>query len=146
MAGLIPFNKNKSLIGNSFNDFYNMIDDFFSDVMPTRLLNSDTFKVDLQEREKDYIVEAEIPGVEKENVDIQLDDGRLTISVVKEETKDESKGNYIHKERRYGEMKRSIYLQDITSEGISATFDKGLLKIVVPKIEKKDNSVKINIE
>ena len=64
MAGLIPFNKNRSSLSRSgFGDFYNMLDDFFNDTwLPTRSLISDTFKVDVVESDEAYAVEAELPG------------------------------------------------------------------------------------
>jgi len=140
MAGLVPFNKNKSLFNS------NMLDDFFGDFLPTRFFSNDTFKVDVSENDKSYLVEAELPGIKKEEVNLSLDDDRLTISVEREEKTEDKKGSYIHKERRYGSMQRSIYLQDIANEGIDAKFENGLLKIEIPKQDKKDNSRRIEIK
>ena len=70
MAGLIPFNRrnaNLARVGSGFDDLYNMLDDFFSDnwMATGRNLLKDTFKIDIEEREFDYVVEAELPGAKK---------------------------------------------------------------------------------
>ncbi len=151
MSGLVPFNrKNKSLISRDFDDFgdfYNMVDDFFNFNWPARKnFMRDSFKVDVQENEKNYLVEAELPGIEKNEVNIEMNEGRLNISVKKEESINEENKNYIHKERRYSSMSRSIYLEDAKSDGIKANLENGVLKIVVPKDSKPNNKIKIDIE
>ena len=148
MSGLVPFNgKNKSLVNNNSGDFYNMLDDFFSDNWPyNRSLARDTFKVDVQETDTQYLIEAELPGVKKEEVNLELNDGRFTISVKREENINEEKRNYIHKERRYSSMSRSIYLADAKMKNIKASLDNGVLSISIPKESKPNHSMKINIE
>lgn len=145
MAGLVPFNrKSSSLMTGGFDDFYNMLDDFFSS--PRRTLAGDTFKVDVQENEKDYLIEAELPGVKKDEIEVSLNEGRLGISIKREENIEEEKKNYIHKERRYSSMSRSVYLKDAGGEGVKAKLDNGVLTIFVPKLEKKETALKVDIE
>ena len=148
MAGLIPFNRrNSDLIGSGFGDFYNMLDDFFTEALPfRRSLSGDTFKVDVQEDEKNYYVSAELPGVKKEEINVAVDEGKLQILVVRDEKIENDNKNYIHKERRYCSMQRNIFLEDANAESIKAKLEEGVLKIVVPKKEKSDSSVKIEIE
>lgn len=148
MAGLIPFNKNKISLGKTgFQDFYNMLDDFFKDTWPPqRNLLNDTFKIDIQEKETEYSIEAELPGVKKEEITIELKDGRLSILVDREEKIEEEKKNYIHKERHYSSMQRSIYLENAQADDVKAKLDGGVLSITVPKIEKIENKAKIEIE
>jgi HSP20 family protein len=148
MAGLVPFNKNRlGLRRSGFEDFYNMLDDFFNDTWsPRRSLMYDTFKLDVQENDKEYCIEAELPGVKKEEINLELNEGRLTISINREESIDEEKKNYIHKERRFSSMQRSIYLADAKGDGVKAKLEEGVLNITVPKQEKLDSTVKINIE
>lgn len=151
MSGLVPFNrKNRSLANENFGDFrdfYNMLDDFFSDNWSSRRsLAMDTFKVDVQEDDTQYLIEAELPGIKKEEVNLELNEGRLNISVQKEENINEEKKNYIHKERRYSSMSRSVYLADAKPEGIKANINNGVLSIAVQKEAKPNNIVKINIE
>lgn len=146
MAALIPFNRNLGIRTPGFEDFYNMLDDFFSDTWSKRSLAKGTFKVDVRDSEKEYLIEAELPGVKKEEVDIELFEGRLTISVNREENVQEEKGNYLHRERLSSSMLRSIYLADAKAEGITAKMQDGVLSVHVPKNVKEDHSVKINIE
>lgn len=149
MSGLVPFNKKRrSLINKDFDDFgnfYNMVDDFFNFNWPSKS-NFTSFRVDVQEDENKYLVEAELPGVDKNEVNIEINEGNLNISVKREENINEEKKNYIHKERRYSSMSRSIYLEDAKSEGIKANLENGVLRIIVPKESKPNNSIKIDIE
>ena len=148
MAGLIPFNrKNNDLINSGFDDFRNMLDDFFADNWPIRRsLAADTFKIDVQDMGTQYVVEAEMPGFQKDDIKLSLDDGKLTISVNKEETKEETDKNYIHRERRCSSMSRTVHLIDADIDGITAKLDNGILNIVVPKRHESDTSKIIEIE
>ena len=148
MSGLVPFSRGGSLFNTGGRrGLYNMLDDFFSDPwMSERSLVLDTFKVDVKEDEKAYAIDAELPGVQKEEINLALTEGRLTISVEKEEKTEDKKENYVHKERRYGSVSRSIYLADAASEGIEAKLEDGLLKITVPKKEKSGGPNKIIIK
>ncbi len=148
MGGLIPFNRNKSSIRpNSFEDVYNMLDDFFNDTWAIRRsLFSDTFKIDVRETNNEYLIEAELPGVKKEEVHLDLNDNRLTISVKREENTDLEKKGFIHKERRISSMQRCVYLQDAKAQGAKAQLSDGVLKISVAKDEKPSNSYNIDIQ
>lgn len=148
MTGLVPFNrKNTGLRNTGFEDFYNMLDDFFSDNWsPGRALAKDTFKINVQQNDTDYLIEAELPGVSKDEIEVGLNDGRLNISVKREEKINEEKKNYIHRESRYSSMSRSIYLEDADSQGIKAKLDNGVLNISVPRQVKSVQAKKIEIE
>lgn len=149
MAGLVPFNKrNKEISTNTnFGDFYNVLDDFFSNDWPLRrTLSHDTFKVDVEDNGREYRIEAEVPGIEKNEINVELNDGKLMISITRDENSESKKKNFIHRERRYSSMSRSIYLEDAKSDGITAKLENGLLKIIVPKVDKPNNSIKIDVE
>lgn len=148
MTGLVPFNrKNTGLRSTGFDDFYNMLDDFFSDTWsPRRTFERDTFKINVQQNDTEYLIEAELPGVNKEEIDVDLNDGRLNISVKREEAINEEKKNYIHKESRYCSMSRSVYLADADPKGIKAKLDNGVLNITVPRQEKAAKIEKVQIE
>jgi HSP20 family protein len=148
MAGLIPFNKKRAdLMNTGIYDFQNMLDDFFADGWPfRRSLAGDTFKLDVQDNKAEYVIEAELPGIQKSDVNIALNEGRLSISVNKDETIEEKDKNYIHRERRFSSMSRSVMLADSDSAGIKAKLDNGVLSITVPKKVKPDHSVVIDIE
>ena len=147
MNGLIPFRRNLNLGNRDFYDLYNVFDDFFNDKWNSgKLTAPNQFKLDVQDTEKEYRVEAELPGVKKEEIEIDMMDGRLNITIQREENVDEEKKNYIHRERRYSSMNRSIYLADAKADGIKAKLDDGILSISIPKDEKVDKATKISIE
>ena len=145
MAGLVPFNR-KSALNTGFSDFHDMLDDFFNIGWPAqRNLMNDTFKMDVEETEKDYLITAELPGIAKEEIGLDLSEGRLAISVRREESKNEEKRNFIHKERRVASMSRSVYLSDADPESITAKLENGVLCVTVPKQEKSRKARKIDI-
>lgn len=148
MSGLIPFNRNRSIMrATGFEDFYNMLDDFFTDMKPSsRNLINGSFKLDVRENENEYLLDAELPGVKKEEIKIDLNDGKFTISVQREENIDEKKDNYLHRERRFGSMQRSIYLADIKNEGIVAKFENGILEVTIPKKSLPEKTQQIQIQ
>lgn len=148
MAGLVPFNHRKpDLMNVGFDDFYNMLDDFFADSWPfRRMIPANTFKLDVQEDAKHYYVAAELPGVNRDEISIAINEGKLLISVARDENTEDENKNYVHRERRYCSMRRSVLLADADAAGIKAKLDNGVLSITVPKKEKLDNSVKIEID
>ena len=148
MTGLIPFNlRNTGLIrtGTGFEDFYNMIDDFFNDGAANRNLLRDSFKIDIVENEKEFIVEAELPGIKKEEVDINVDEGTLSITVNRSEETNKEEKNYIHRERRVASMNRRVRLSGTKLDEISAKLEDGVLLVTIPKVVKVANSRKIDI-
>ena len=149
MTGIIPFNRKSGLANNDsgFEDFYNVLDNFFSgDATPSRQLLRDTFKIDIEEKDKEYLVEAEIPGVTKEEIDLSIEDKNLLIKVNRQEETDKSSKNYVHKERRTSSMSRSIRLANANLEAITAKIDNGILQITIPKADPVITSRKIEIE
>ena len=147
MANLIPYRRRgRGLTTTGFEDFYNMLDDFFTDPWSTGRRGYDVFKLDVQQNENEYLIEAELPGANKDEISIELADGTLRIAVNKEEKKDEEDKNYIHRERRSISASRSIHLADADAEGIKAKLDGGLLKISVPRVKQSDNARSIKIE
>lgn len=148
MSKLTPFNRRgRNPITQGANDLFNMMDDFFPDsLQKMRETIWDTFKVDVRETVNEYVVEAELPGVKKDEVDISLNEGRLTISVKREENVEEREEEYIHQERKVGSMQRSLFLENAKPETGSAKLTDGVLRITVPKDTQSDASSKIDIE
>ena len=145
MSSLIPFNRHDHLANKPFT---NLIDDFFnSDWHRIQTLMATSFKIDVREELLHYVVEAELPGINKKDIGIDFDNGRLTVAVTRQEDKDEEKSKrYIHKERSYTSCERSVYLEDAKSKGITAVLNDGLLTIRVPKDEDTSQRRKIEIE
>lgn len=91
---------------------------------------------DVKETDSEYIISSELPGYEKEDISAELHNGYLTISAKHSENKEEEKENekYLLRERSFSSYERSFYLgENIDDEKISATYDKGVLSIQVPK-------------
>lgn len=125
---------------------YDMFNDFFN--TPVRQDNR-VFKVDVAEDDKGYTVEADLPGVAKDQIDIQLEEDKLTISVdydSESEDKDEDEDKkYIHRERTHVSMARGCYLKDADPDKISAKLENGVLTVIVPKAVPESNVRKIDI-
>ncbi len=140
MFNLVPFTVRHPEIQryNSWFDNEGIFENTFNDrFLPSFYKNSFQMKVDIKENEKEYILEAELPGVKKEEVNIQIDDDRLTISVQKNEQTDEEKDSYIRKERNYCTMTRSFAISNTETDNVNAKFENGLLLITLPKKQHK---------
>lgn len=91
--------------------------------------------IDLKETDDAVEVEAELPGVDKEDIEVTLEDGTLTIKGEKKVEKEESKAGYYMSERRYGSFFRSVGLPPgVDVEKISADFSNGVLTVTLPKV------------
>ena len=135
------------LMPSIFND--NVFDDFFEfpfydDKAEKKLYGhhaANLMKTDIQEHEDGYTLEMDLPGFKKEEIQIELNNGYMTISAAKgldEDEKDKKSGKYIRRERYTGSCQRSFYVgEDVTEEDIKAEYKHGILKLFVPKKEAK---------
>ena len=145
---LIPRGENNHLFGF----FDPLFDDFFDEPMLNRhelKKLSNMMKTDVKEREKDYVIEVEMPGIDKKDVNLTLNNGYLTIEAHREHHQNEEnkKENFIRRERSYGSFSRSFYVGDIKQSEIDAKLENGVLQIIVPKNQKQiDSSTKIEIK
>lgn len=108
-----------------------------------------TFKADIRDNGSEYLLEAELPGFDKNQIQVEIDGDVLTISAAKEERVEEedSKTNYIRKERRLGRVARSFALDNVKTDAIRADFKDGILKLVLPKLkETSSNRRQIDIQ
>ena len=135
----------------SVNDEINTIlNRSFDSLFPEFVYNEDytdtnklSMPVELHEHEKDYCVQAELPGVKKEDLDIDIDKNHLTINAKKEEKTEEKESHYTKSEFRYGEFSRTIYFpEDIDVDHTDATLEHGILKICAPKKDAGKEKVK----
>ena len=118
---------------------FDIFDDFFDEgFFPKKERN--LMKTDLREKKDKYVVDIDLPGFEKENISLSLDNGYLNISAKTEkEENNEDEERFVRQERFYGECSRSFYVgEDITEEDINAKFNNGILKIEIPKKEKQE--------
>jgi HSP20 family protein len=92
--------------------------------------------VDISERKDAYLITVELPGLKPEDLDITMEDGLLTIQGERQFTTESSEQQFHRVERRYGAFRRSITLPaHVMAEGIEASFEDGVLQILVPKAE-----------
>jgi len=90
--------------------------------------------VDIRENDKEIIVEAELPGIEEKDIQVTVRDGVLSLKGEKKSERDEKKDTYHVIERSYGSFERSFALPDSADQDqIKADFNKGVLRVVVPK-------------
>ncbi len=90
--------------------------------------------VDIVEREKDYQLTAELPGMEEKDIELKITKDVVTIKGEKKEEKEEKKKDYYLSERRYGAFQRSFVLPDgVDADKIEASFNKGVLTVTLPK-------------
>ena len=125
----------------------NIFDDFMFPVVKENNLGK--MKCDIYEKEGIFYLEMDIPGFDKSDVDIQIDDNDyLTITAEKSSSNEENdEKNYIRKERTYGKYQRSFYVGNIDKNGIEASFENGILKVIMPKKEEEKLSTqKIEIK
>lgn len=113
---------------------FSLLDDIFDDPFFTRG-DSKVMKTDIVEHKKSYDLKVDLPGFEKEDIKIDIEDGYLTINASQnKETKDEEDGKFVRRERYFGECSRSFYIgEGIEVEDIKASFKNGILKLEVPK-------------
>ena len=125
------------MIPRKRNDF-DLFDNMFMDPFFERK-ESKWMKTDIKEKGNNYIIEVDLPGYEKDNIQIEMENGYLKVTAKVEENKDdEEEGKYIHKERFYGECSRSFYVGDsVSEEDVKASFKNGILTLPVPKEEQK---------
>ena len=115
----------------------NIFDDLFNAPFFTRN-EANMMKTDIKEHDGGYELTVDLPGVKKEDIKAELNDGYLTISAENNTNKDEKdeNGKYICRERYSGSYSRSFYVGDaITEEDIKAKFENGTLKLDIPKKE-----------
>ena len=122
-------------------------------MLPSRLFFDDSFfkgdesiKSDIYEKDGNIILEMEAPGYTKDDINISIDNGTLSISFEKEEEDGENK-KYLHRERKsYSKVSRSFYLGDIDEEDIDASFKNGILVVSAPKKKEIETKKTISIK
>ncbi|QWT17756.1 Hsp20 family protein [Collinsella sp. zg1085] len=107
---------------------------------------SKAFPLDVEDQGEAYEVTAYLTGVSKENIDIELNEGRLSISVRVEESEEDKNKNYLQREFGAYAATRGVYLKDASSEGLSARYADGVLRVSVPKFVEKQSVTKVVID
>lgn len=137
---LMPRIFGENLFDEMMNDPFNrsFFRDFNSSFANT---NQNVLKTDVKEQDGHYELSMELPGYKKEDVKATLENGYLTVCAVHNDTKEEKdhNGNFIRRERYSGQCSRSFYVGDqVTQDEIRARFENGVLDLIIPKKEKKE--------
>ena len=107
-------------------------------------------KTDVRETEKTYELDIDLPGFKKDEIQIELKDGYLTVSAEKglDKKEEDKKGRVLRQERYAGVCSRSFYVGNVKPEEVKAKYDAGVLSVVVPKVDQKklSSTSKIAIE
>jgi HSP20 family protein len=139
MASRVPYERYARALRNWPFDAF---DDFFDQPLSI----PDTFRMNVEDKGDGYVVTAELPGVKRDEIDVELNEGRLSISVDKKESDEEKNKNYVHKETGEWSATRGVYLKDAATSGLTAKLDGGVLTVNIPKQQEKTNVTKITID
>ncbi len=129
---LVKFNQ------NPFTAIDRVFDEVFKSTMPSlpTMFDASAFRVDISEDDKAIYIEADLPGVKKEDLKVTIEDNLLTIRAERRAETTENKKNFYRTERVFGSMTRSFTLgENINAEAIEAHFADGVLKLTLPKVE-----------
>lgn len=126
MFGLIPYTNTirRNYMTPFANDFFRS---FFDTGTPTG------FKVDVRDEGTGYLLEAELPGISKEDVKVTIENGVMTISAATNTENEQQTDNYVFRERRTGSMQRAFSLEGINEDGITGEYKDGVLRLTLPK-------------
>jgi|GEM_PF-5964348 len=126
--------------GKSNKSLGDLFDDFLGIEIKRNYLRSD-----LIENDNNYELTVEIPGIEKSDINISYENKYLTITANKKQIK-ENVDNYIQKEIQYGSYTRKYFLENIDSDKIKASYNNGILNVLIPKLQVDNKQKTINIE
>lgn len=126
MFGMIPFERSDNNIFDLFDNFQKQ---FFRDSNATL----PAFRADIRDLDDKFVLEAELPGFNKEDISLDLKEGILTIKAEHKEAQEQKQGEYIRRERRTGSFARSFDVSGIDESGISAAYKNGILEVTLPK-------------
>ena len=124
-----------------------VLDDFFSANFPIANRAFEP-KIDVRETENDFVVAAELPGLQKDDFKLTIENNVLTIEGEKKSGQEEKRDNYYRRERSYGAFRRSFRLAEgIDSKHIKAEYNNGILEVTIPKGEKaKAKNIEVSVK
>ncbi len=144
MLTLVPYRRNRGLVQRPMNSLFN--DSFFRSFFDmSDAVGNVGFRVDVKEQDDRFVLEAEMPGVAEDQINLTVDEGTLKISADTTASKEENNENYCYRERRVGHMERRFSLDGIKEEDIKAEYKNGILTIELPKAQPEPQKVERRI-
>ena len=134
MKNYITTRNNRDLFDEAFDNFFRP---FYMDS------DSSFMKTDIKETDKNYVMDVEMPGMEKKDINLKFESGYLTVSAKKETHEEE--GKYLRRERATS-FSRSYYMGDVDEKQIKAKYENGILTVTVPKDKPEEIKHHINID
>ncbi len=129
MFGLLPRRRHHELLSSDqWPSFNRMFQDFFEGSLQG-------FPVDIKETDEHYELEADLPGVERENISIELEDEHLTVKVHSDDIHEKKDDQYIRRERHLRSCQRTFFVGNVQEDQVTASFDNGVLHVRFPKSE-----------
>jgi HSP20 family protein len=151
MNHLIRTPRSTSPIARRWNDdFDNLFENFLQPLRWTQEEASQGIapRLDVVERDNEFVVKAEMPGMKKDDIEVSLENGVLTITAeTRSETEEKEGDRVIRQERRYGKYLRSLRLgKEIDEKKVKASYKDGILELVLPKAEEvKPKKIAVNV-
>ena len=102
--------------------------------------------MDVEDAGDKYVISAHVPGVTRDQIDVELNEGRLSITVDKKDSDEQKAKNYLQRETGEYTCTRGVFLKDAATAGLSARLADGILTVNVPKQDEKANVTKISID
>lgn len=130
MFDLMPFERKTRNLANYFDAFEKT---FFND-FPAMLSE---MRTDIQDKGDHYLLQADLPGFDKEDINIHINGDALVISAEHNDQKEQKNEKFICRERRYGSFSRSYDVSGINTQNISASYNNGVLELTLPKSDPK---------
>lgn len=128
MLTIRPVDKKERNMWNYLED----MEKLFSEESENRLSH---FKTDIIDKGDEFMLEAELPGFEKEDIKVDFSENTLTICAEHKESEEDKKGNYVRRERRSGMCCRRFDTANIDTENITASYKNGILEVTLPKMK-----------
>ncbi|MEG1972371.1 MAG: Hsp20/alpha crystallin family protein [Oscillospiraceae bacterium] len=130
MFSLIPFDRRE----NSMLSYFDRMEkEMFGDMFGNMDSMVSAIRTDIKEENDKYVLEAELPGFTKEEIHLDLDDDRLTISAQHSAETEDKHNGYLRRERKYGSFQRSFDVTGIDTANITAEYKDGILALSMPK-------------
>ena len=125
------------------NNWFSLMDDFENNYFSNTVNGSNQFRCDISDKGEHFLIEADMPGFSKDDINITVNENLLTISAMRSEKNETTdKDGFIRRERRYGSFSRSFDLSGVNADNIKCSYENGVLNVTLPKAEPVKPSVR----